>query len=244
MEIDLVDRGMLVGASSSNAGALKLSDLVYAKIASKIRSGEYPVDSRLPTENELADWLGVSRPVVREALARLRNDGTVVSRRGSGTYVQKVQEAGEHSHPPLASISDMRRCLEFRISLEGEAAFHAARGKPEDRTVMREAIDAIADDASISTFDPAHDFEFHLGVATASGNRFFIETMLNMRGSILTAMEITPAFIQPSSGNRVQRIHDEHRKVFDAIMANDAEAARDAMRSHLMQAMNRVFEGV
>jgi GntR family transcriptional regulator, transcriptional repressor for pyruvate dehydrogenase complex len=244
MEIELVDRGMLTGSSNASSGALKLSDLVYAKIASKIRSGEYPVDSRLPTENELADWLGVSRPVVREALARLRNDGTVVSRRGSGTYVQKVQEVGEHSHPPLASISDMRRCLEFRISLEGEAAWHAAKGKPEDRGALKDAIAAIAEDANISTFDPGHDFEFHLGVAVASGNRFFVETMLNMRGSILTAMEITPAFIQPSSQNRVLRIHDEHRDVFDAIMDNDAEAARNAMRSHLTQAMNRVFEGV
>lgn len=244
MEIELVDRGMLTGSSNASSGALKLSDLVYAKIASKIRSGEYPVDSRLPTENELADWLGVSRPVVREALARLRNDGTVVSRRGSGTYVQKVQEVGEHSHPPLASISDMRRCLEFRISLEGEAAWHAANGKAEDRGALKDAIEAIAEDANISTFDPAHDFEFHLGVATASGNRFFVETMLNMRNSIVTAMEITPAFIQPSSHNRVLRIHDEHRAVFDAIIANDAEAARNAMRSHLTQAMNRVFEGV
>jgi GntR family transcriptional regulator, transcriptional repressor for pyruvate dehydrogenase complex len=244
METELVDRGMLTSASNTSSGALKLSDLVYAKIAAKIRSGEYPVDTRLPTENELADWLGVSRPVVREALARLRNDGTVVSRRGSGTYVQKVQEIGEHSHPPLASISDMRRCLEFRISLEAEAAWHAARGKTEDRTAMKNAMEAIAEDANVSTFDPAHDFEFHLGVAIASGNRFFTETMLNMRGSILTAMEITPAFIQPSSTNRVLRIHDEHRAVYDAITANDAEAARDAMRSHLSQAMSRVFEGI
>jgi GntR family transcriptional regulator, transcriptional repressor for pyruvate dehydrogenase complex len=181
---------------------------------------------------------------VREALARLRNDGTVVSRRGSGTYVQRAHEVGENSHPPLTSISDMRRCLEFRISLEGEAAWHAARGNGEDRSAMKAAIDAIENDASVSTFDPGHDFEFHLGVAIASGNRFFSETMLNMRTSILTAMEITPAFIQPTSPNRVSRIHDEHRAVFDAIMANDAEKARDAMRSHLTHAMNRVFDGI
>jgi GntR family transcriptional regulator, transcriptional repressor for pyruvate dehydrogenase complex len=244
METELVDRAMLANTPHNAAGALKLSDLVYAKIASKIRTGEYPVDSRLPTENELADWLGVSRPVVREALARLRNDGTVVSRRGSGTYVQKLEEVTDQSHPPLASISDMRRCLEFRISLEGEAAWYAAKGKSEDRSALKEAIKAISEDASISTFDPSHDFAFHLGVATASGNRFFVETMLNMRTSILTAMEITPAFVPPTSTSRVHRIHDEHRNIFDAIIANDAPAARDAMRSHLTQAMSRVFEGV
>lgn len=86
--------------SKSGAGAnrqqesvsLKLSDLVYAKIAESIHSGDYPIDSRLPTENEFAENLGVSRPVVREALARLRNEGVIISRRGSGTYVQKVQD--------------------------------------------------------------------------------------------------------------------------------------------------------
>jgi GntR family transcriptional regulator, transcriptional repressor for pyruvate dehydrogenase complex len=230
MEIELVDRGMLTSTQNPSAGALKLSDLVYAKIAAKIRSGEYPVDSRLPTENE--------------ALARLRNDGTVVSRRGSGTYVQKVQEVGENSHPRLTSISDMRRCLEYRISLEGEAAWHAARGQEADREALHAAIAAIANDANVSTFDPAHDFEFHYGVALATGNRFFSETMLNMRSSILTAMEITPAFIQTNEGDRVIRIHNEHRDVYDAILENNADAARDAMRSHLTHAMNRVFEGI
>jgi GntR family transcriptional regulator, transcriptional repressor for pyruvate dehydrogenase complex len=244
METELVDRGMLTAPQSATNGALKLSDLVYAKIAAKIRSGEYPVDSRLPTEKELADWLGVSRPVVREALARLRNDGTVVSRRGSGTYVQKVQLVGEHSNPPLASISDMRRCLEFRISLEGEAAWHAANGAQEDRADLIEAINNIVQDSSVSTFNPDHDFAFHLAVATATGNRFFTETLLNMRRSIVTAMEITPAFVALNATERVQQIQNEHRLVFDAIMANECEAARDAMRAHLTQAMGRVFEGV
>lgn len=224
--------------------ALKLSDLVYTKISNKIRVGEYPIDTRLPTENELAEWLGVSRPVVREALARLRNDGAVVSRRGSGTYVQMVNKPSEQSYPPLTSISDMRHCLEYRVSLEGEAAYHAAKGKDEDRDLLRQAYAVFERETGTTVFNPETDFDFHLGIAIATGNRFFSETMTNLHSSIITAMSITPAFISSRSPERVGRIHAEHQAIYDAIIANDADGARNAMRNHLQHAMQRVFDGV
>lgn len=227
-----------------NAQAVKLSDIVYAKIAGQIRSGEYPVDSRLPTENELADWLGVSRPVVREALARLRNEGVVVSRRGSGTYVQQAQAASENEHAPLTSIADMRRCLEYRISLEGEAAWHAARGVEQDRGALHEAMLQLERDQARQLLQVESDFGFHFSVAIATGNRFFSDTLSLLRGSVITAMTITPNFIRAQSDQRLVRLFDEHRAVYDAICANDADAARLAMRNHLSNAMARVFEGV
>jgi GntR family transcriptional regulator, transcriptional repressor for pyruvate dehydrogenase complex len=232
-------RGMM-----DSTQTLKLSDIVYAKIAGQIRSGEYPVDSRLPTENELAEWLGVSRPIVREALARLRNEGVVVSRRGSGTYVQQVHGGSENEHTPLTSIADMRRCLEYRISLEGEAAWHAARGSEDDRAALHEAIAQLDRDQTQQVLQVESDFGFHLSVAIATGNRFFADTLSLLRNSIVTAMAITPNFVRAQSDQRLARIFDEHRAVYDAICANDAEAARNAMRNHLTKAMTRVFEGV
>ncbi|HEX8555341.1 MAG TPA: FadR/GntR family transcriptional regulator [Sphingomonas sp.] len=226
------------------AGGVKLSDVVYAKIAGRIRSGEYPVESRLPTENDLADALGVSRPIVREALARLRNDGVVVSRRGSGTYVQRAEGPTARRLPPLTSISDMRRCLEFRISLEGECAWHAALGKDEHRTALREAMAQLSADLGRRLLEPEHDFDFHHAVALATGNRFFHETMSSMRPTILTALQITPSFISPRSQDRLKALHVEHEAIFTAILANDADGARTAMRTHLSRAMQRVFEGL
>ncbi|TRW17331.1 FadR/GntR family transcriptional regulator [Glacieibacterium frigidum] len=225
-------------------GAVKLSDIVYAKIAGRIRSGEYSVDSRLPTENDLAEALGVSRPIVREALARLRNDGVVMSRRGSGTYVQRVQDTVPSRMPPLTSISDMKRCLEYRISLEGESAWHAARGAAEDRVVLTEAMARLDRDFEHKTLEPDNDFAFHHAVALATGNRFFHETMSSMRETIITAMQITPNFISPRSHDRLATLHKEHQAVYLAVMANDAEGARDAMRTHLTRAMQRVFDGL
>jgi GntR family transcriptional regulator, transcriptional repressor for pyruvate dehydrogenase complex len=239
-----IPRSALVGGRGSDNGGVKLSDLVYAKIAGHIRSGKYPVDSRLPAENELADGLGVSRPVVREALARLRNDGVVVSRRGSGTYVQQAQTITASPHPPLTSISDLRRCLEFRISVEGEAAWHAARGDETNREALHRAMDTLERDLAAGEIHPDHDFSFHLGIALASGNRFFSDMMIDLRSSIMAAMAITPNFTEARSADRLARIHAEHRAVYDAIVDCSAEAARDAMRGHLIRAMNRVFEGI
>lgn len=230
--------------SEREPGAVKLSDIVYAKIAGRIRSGEYPVDSRLPTENDLAEALGVSRPIVREALARLRNDGVVMSRRGSGTYVQRVHDTAPHRMPPLTSIADMKRCLEYRISLEGESAWHAALGIAEDRLALTEAITLLDLDYENNVLEPEHDFGFHHAVALATGNRFFHETMAAMRETMITAMQITPNFVSQRAHDRLAGLHREHRAVYDAVMANDPEAARDAMRTHLTRAMQRVFEGL
>ncbi len=223
---------------------MKLSDIIHAKIASRIQSGEYAVESRLPTENDLAETLGVSRPIVREALARLRNDGIVVSRRGSGTYVQRAEGIPARELTPLTSIADMRRCLEFRLSLEGECAWHAAVGSEEDRGPLEEAMIRLTDDVGKNLLEPEHDFDFHHSIAFATGNRFFHETMSSMRPTILTFLQITPSFVSPHSEERLSRLYAEHKAIYAAIVAGDPEAARDAMRNHLDRAMRRVFEGL
>lgn len=230
--------------NDSDASSVKLSDLVHAKIAGRIRSGEYPVDARLPTENELAEMLGVSRPVVREALARLRSDGVVTSRRGSGTYVQRTIEPEQGGVSPLTSIADMRRCLEYRISMEGEAAWHAANGAPRDREMLHNAMAQLTRDLAANTMEVDDDFAFHLGVAQATGNRFFASTMEGLRTSVITAMGITPSFMTVRTHERLAMLLGEHQAVYEAIVANDPDAARAAMRSHLTRAMRRVFEGL
>lgn len=226
-------------------GPVKLSDVAYAKIFGRISSGEYVVGSRLPTENELAELLSVSRPIVREALARLRDDGIVVSRRGSGTYVRRAPEPEQSRMAPLSSIADMRRCLEFRISFEGETAWHAARrqgGGGRDRLVQAmERLEAALREDKIPIED---DYAFHLAVAVCTGNRFFEGVMAEMRDSIMTGMEITRSFGLLRTREALAEVHLEHRAIFDAIQSSEPDAARAAMRRHLENAMKRAFEGV
>jgi GntR family transcriptional repressor for pyruvate dehydrogenase complex len=222
----------------------KLSDVAYAKIAGSIANAEYPVGTKLPTENEMAEMLSVSRPIIREALARLRDDGLVVSRRGSGTYVRRAPSPADHSLAPLSSISDMRRCLEFRIAFEGEAAFEAARGLTAGGWErLAAALAQLEQSLGVREIPVEEDYAFHLAVASASENRFFAATLASMREPITVGMGITRNLSFLRTEESVRALHREHAAIATAVEARDPEAARDAMRLHLNNAMRRAFEG-
>lgn len=224
----------------------KLSDLVYAKILGRIRTGDYPPNAKLPTEHALAEALSVSRPVIRDALARLRADGLVSSRRGSGTYVVATREVGAPApSPALTSIADLRRCMLFRVSLEGEAAWHAAQAADAEQRepLVRAMIQIESDLTQGRSASPQTDLDFHLAIAQATGNRFFVAAMSDLQGSVMTAMGLTPSFDAAAPVTRTRTILEEHRAIYDAIMGDDPPAAREAMRRHLERAMKRIFEG-
>jgi DNA-binding FadR family transcriptional regulator len=116
------------------------------RIAELIGRGEFDDAGRLPSEVVLANRFGVSRPVVREALSHLRSMGFIVSRKGSGSYIKKPAETAPHhlgavGFGPVNSLAEVRKCYEFRIGLEGEAAYYAAQNRtPETLAAMREAL--------------------------------------------------------------------------------------------------------
>lgn len=106
--------------------ASTLSDRVYGNIVESMLEDRYPEGAKLPSEAELARINGVSRPVVRQALSRLRDDGLVRSHKGAGSFVRRRPGQTMLSFAPLESIADMQRCFEFRSCLEPEAAKLAA----------------------------------------------------------------------------------------------------------------------
>jgi DNA-binding FadR family transcriptional regulator len=109
--------------------ATQLSHQLYELLTKLIQEGEFVAGIRLPAENRLAEPIGVSRPVVREALERLRMMGMVVSRKGSGSFNRKrrvsVLIMAGNSLSQAESMAQVRICHEFRVGLEGEAAHRA-----------------------------------------------------------------------------------------------------------------------
>lgn len=236
-------QGLASGPGSATPN--KLSAVVYEGLLSRISAGDYPEGSKLPAESELSELFDVSRPVVREALARLRDDGVVTSRRGSGTYVSRAPSRAVLNLAPLSSIADMQRCFEFRVSLEGEAAFHAARCEDrhhrEHLTQALHELDRVMKTGALGTIE---DFKFHLAIAQATGNRFFETVMSSLEDSISRGIGITRTLSLMRPQERLLAVQREHLEVYDAIMAHDADRARQAMRTHLENARRRVFEGV
>src|ERR1700676_3581091 len=97
------------------------SDQLYERLASLIGGGDFTEGSRLPAESELARRFDVSRPMVREVLSRLRENGFIVSRKGAGSFVQRQGgHAADHSglgFAPISSLAQIRQCYDFRIAV-------------------------------------------------------------------------------------------------------------------------------
>jgi DNA-binding FadR family transcriptional regulator len=223
---------------------MKLSEQIYDRIFGLIVSGEFPENSKLPTEVELGGRFGVSRTVVREALARLRDDGVVMSRQGAGTFIQRRPNRAILGFRPMASISDILRCFEFRVGLEGEAAFVAATRRDvariEDLARALEALETIVKQGSVGAIA---DYDFHLAVANASCNPFFVSVMESLRTNIDFGMNLARNLSLRKPVSRVRQVQEEHARVYDAIHKGDAEGARKAMRQHIENARTRIFEG-
>lgn len=226
------------------AGKPSLADQVYEHLLSRITDETYELHSRLPNEESLTQEFGVSRPVVRAALARLRNDGIIQSQRGSGSYVVRRPDRQVGSFVPLGSITDIQRCYEFRIDLEGAAASWAARRRSEsDLHKIENALHELEARYQEKELAPEADQRFHLAVACASHNTFFVSTLESLRQQIAFGVVLSRSLTMLDDPQRQETVLNEHRVIVDALRARDAETAEAAMRAHITAAKNRMFIG-
>ncbi len=218
-----------------------LGDGLHAEIRDRIVRGEFLPDIKLPTETALGDLFGVSRTVVREALARLRREGLVYTRRGSGTFVTRRDDAGLKHPPVLGSVTDVQCFLEMRMSLEGEiAALAAQRRTGADLKTMEATIAALDD---VRGTGAAEDFTFHVAVARATGNPFFVSVLQSLEPQALAGMELGRSLSVLFPSERLSLVKVEHSAALDAIVNRDANRARQAMRDHIGNFRTRLMEG-
>jgi DNA-binding FadR family transcriptional regulator len=222
----------------------KLGDWLYEQILERILRGDYPPQSRLPSEADLAAEFNVSRPVVRQALARLRDDDLVASRQGSGSWVKRRPDEAVLRFAPLAGLNDIQRCFEFRASFEGRAAgLAAARHDAAQLGAIRTAFAELERVVTTGSLGVEADLGFHLAVAEASGNHYFAETIRLLREHIDIGMNITRNLSLRHQQPRLRLVQDEHRRVLEAIAAGDAAGAEQAMLRHIDNARRRMFDG-
>jgi GntR family transcriptional regulator, transcriptional repressor for pyruvate dehydrogenase complex len=219
-----------------------LPDKIYGDILHRILDGEYKEGERLPTEHALAERFETSRPTVREALARLRADGIIVTRHGSGTTVARRPDPEVRRFAPLESLSDIRRCYDFRIVTEaGAAALAAQMADAGDIAAIEAAwleLERVVETQGIGAGD---DFTFHFAVARASRNQFFITMMSFIEEQIVFSMNLSRNLSLVKTVERRRLVQAEHRAVLEAIRRGDAAAAEQSMRRHLQNARDRMF---
>ena len=220
-----------------------LADGIYHAILTGIANGAYPPNKKLPSEHELGERFQVSRPVVRSALDRLRREDKIVSRQGAGSFVKPRDPAPALGFAPVETIADIQRCYEFRLTVEPEAAFYAAKRRNEAAIAK---IAGALDLLSTATRQEQHrddaDFAFHHAIAEASNNHYYAASMQALQSHIAVGMKIHGiALLGPNSG--LQGVLEEHRGIFDAIARAQPEDARTRMTAHIVSSRDRLFEG-
>ena len=213
------------------------------RLAAEIRSGRLPPGSRLPTEQELSAETGVSRTVVREAVAALRADGLVTTRQGLGAFVASDVQRWPFriDANDLKSVSDVLQVIELRMSLEVEASGLAAeRHDSEDLAKIERALAAIDSEIESGGNAVDADFQFHLAIFNAARNRYFPQLLQFLGHFIIPRLMIHVGKESDVQRARyLHRIQSEHVAIFDAIRARDPAAARKAARRHLSNALHR-----
>lgn len=231
-----------------DASNRRLGDHVYEAIIAMIGQQKMPVGARLPPEMEMAQQFGVSRPIIRETLSRLRDEGMIVSRRGAGSFVQRkdlpIAELPTQQLQAIDSFEQIRKCYEFRIVLESEASFLAASERTsEDLTEMAEWCDSLDRTVESRNLGSEADFRFHLAVSKASGNGWYASVLTAMRPQIELTIEIARSLSLRKSEAHLGAVQGEHTQILEAIERRDSAGARNAMRSHLLRTCNRIFKG-
>lgn len=225
----------------------KLSQSVVSQIELLILRGILRAGERLPSERELSEKMGVSRPSLREALGELQEGGLLESRAGSGVYVADV--LGSAFSPALVRLfSDHDEAIfdyiSFRRDMEGLAAERAARlGSDTDLQVIGTIFDKMAAvHAKRDTKDEARlDAEFHLAIIEASHNVVMLHMLRSMyellRGGVFYNRQIM--FRQRTTRDEIL---DQHRAINDALKARDPAAARRAVEAHLTYVEARLLD--
>jgi GntR family transcriptional regulator, transcriptional repressor for pyruvate dehydrogenase complex len=220
-----------------------LAEHVVHYVNEQIASRALKPGDKLPTESSLMTLFGVSRTVVREAISRLQAMSVIETRHGIGSFVlEPRREPLGLDVVPASTLNDLLSVLELRISLETECAGLAAqRASEQDLMNIRSALDAISI-ATLGGRDSAGaDLQFHLSMARATGNRYFVDILTHMGAALIPRHRIDSAGIAHSDPKAyAELVNREHESIFEAIARRDYEGARAAMRMHLSSSRERL----
>lgn len=221
-----------------------LAQEVTSDLTARIHNGQYKPGEKLPTEPEIMAEQGVSRTVVREAVSRLQAAGLVETRHGIGTFVlpPAARSAPALDAMTVVTIRDVLAMLELRISIETEAAGLAAlRRTDEQLALMRQALDGFEENIRRGESSVDWDFQFHLQIALATGNKYFEDFYRHLGTTTIPRTRLdTSKYSQEPAQDYLHRTNREHEYILDAITRKDTEMARASMRMHLSNSSERL----
>ncbi|MGB6104031.1 MAG: FadR/GntR family transcriptional regulator [Pusillimonas sp.] len=219
-----------------------LADRVTQILMQEIKDNTFPVHARLPSEIDMTQRFGVSRTVIREAISRLKSEGLVATRQGSGTRVLEPSAATPFRlnidlHDSLQAVL---RVIELRRGIEGEMAALAAERRTEAQCArIRKAFNNIRKAERAGRDGVDEDLAFHTAISQASGNPLFASLLSFLSQYVRSAIHVTRNN-EARRDDFSRQVHAEHAAIMDAISHQDAAAARAAALNHIEHAAIRL----
>jgi len=245
LAIPVVSDSAVATASVTFAATGTLADRVTQALYEQIRRGDFAPDTRLPSENELTAQFGVSRTVIREAISRLKSEGMVGSRRGSGTVVLAPNNATPFRLEVGGSdegeaIEAVLRVIELRRGVEGEmAALAAQRASQQEKQAISRALQEIDLAVADGRDGVAEDFAFHKAVSAAAHNPLYT-SLLQYLGQFLQAAIRVARINEARREDFGQQVRQDHALIAEAIAIGDPVAARTAALQHMENSARRI----
>jgi DNA-binding FadR family transcriptional regulator len=219
----------------------RLTAELVARLTADITSGKLPPGSKLPTEQEMIAATGVSRSVIREAVAMLRADGLVTTRQGVGAFVaEQIRRPFRVDFDENSPLRDVLNVMELRTGVEIEAAGLAAQ-RASAAQIRRIANRYDAIQAAIERGELAvdEDFAFHCEIADATGNPQFRRFLEYLGRFIIPRRTVWGSSAPASNRPHLELFQREHREILRAIEKHAVESARGAMQRHLLNSRAR-----
>lgn len=211
-------------------GETRVSERVGEHLRGLIHRGEVVPGERLPAERTLALELGVSRLTLREALKELQDTGYLTIRRGpqGGAYVTELDQPMEDWRARMMDESgEFDAVMDLRVALEAEAAHRAATRRQEDDLARLERSMADLDDLTDRASFRQADGGFHEALAQAARSPRLEEGIRQARGQLFQPYDLL-SFEEP-----VELTRQDHGAILAAVRIGSAEAAGQAMRTHV-----------
>ena len=220
----------------------RLSSQISKMILSEIQSGQLLPGDRLPAEAVLAQKYGVSRTILREAIASLKNDNILESKQGRGIMVKNPNQRQAFRFSDVfetISVDEINYFYEMRALLESEAAGLAAvRHTHEDIVAIKEALEEMEDAVKASSSGDEAHFKYNETIAKASHNPVLIEFLSFLQNKLHTlATELRIKTMM--SQERAEAVLLEHRNVVESIFSGNPQMAKQAVITHLKNAAQR-----
>ncbi len=215
----------------------KLYEKVAEAIHEMIRSGQLKPGDKLDSVQQLAENFQVGRSAIREALSALRAMGLVEMKQGEGTYVKgfsSEQIAFPLSTAILMNKHDVKNLLEVRKIIEAGTAASASKNRTmKNLQEMEQALKDMQQAFGDEQLGEKADVQFHLVIANASQNELLASLLDHVSGLLQETIKETRRLWLYSNETTTEKLYEEHKNIYEAILSQDEEKARAMMLEHL-----------